>query len=482
MEYQGKSIFGGHNYLENAYEEGLGVHTYDEGFDTSSTSVTGKADSSMSLRFLNDGAVGVDTLNYEWSKDGGKTWTGGTLPAGQTGIDINGVQLNMREGTAVKAPENPDTVDTKDGTFLMIYPTAIYMGDDSDAQPYGNVTGGIPGLHTDIHADVDSNVLMELTADADLRSPGSPVAYRYSTNGGLTWTDETTSVPNPATNSLQLSFLNDDGKAGSIVLDTSNSANGQLAAGMQIDMQPRRVDMLNGSSSLQLNAQGIFSQNVAVRLDEPANLSVAGSDIHYSYSQDGGQTWIKSISVVPNPAGAATLTVPGGFLELSPQAGTTSVLDAGTQMVIHPDRAALDYEIMENSSVPVNQVGKDIFGGIYQGQSVEGFNMFDSVGKLIAFCENGESDGIGDLYDEIKNNVHVHLLTPLAAVGGIENRLDLADSMLTSEKLDQEARLSYTEDIDLTELLNQLAKDELAYSTVLKSASMILQTNLTKYI
>ncbi len=484
MEFEGNSLFGGHNYTDNAYEQGLAVQTYDENFDTTGTTVTGKADSSMSVRFTTGGVVGTDAMDYQWTEDGGLNWQTGTLAAGETQLKLNGVEVNMRAGTEITAVADPSTenVDSKDGTFLMLYPTAVYNGDDNDASAYGVVQNGLPGMTTDVHANIEENVLMKVPAGTDLNAPGATINYEYSVDGGANWLTASTTVPNPATKVLQLPFNNADGEAGFIEINTEKSPVGPIANEMTIDMQPRRVDMLNGPTDVMLNAEGIFTQNVVVRLDAEADLAAPGSDVKYSYSNDGGTTWISSVAQVPNPStGAATLTIPGGFLELSSTDGGTSVLAANTQMTVHPDRASLSYEVMENTYVPVNQVGKDIFGGMYNGQVVEGDNIFEAVGQLIGFCQNNEQDGIGESLVTITAALE-GMLTHEAEVGGLINRLDLAESMLASEKLDQESRLSYTEDIDLTELLNQLAKDELAYSTVLKSASMIMQTNLTKYL
>ena len=73
-------------------------------------------------------------------------------------------------------------------------------------------------------------------------------------------------------------------------------------------------------------------------------------------------------------------------------------------------------------------------------------------------------------------------MTADADIGGKRNRITLAKDVLGMEKEQQEGRLSYTEDIDLTELLTKMSQQEMAYNTVLKSSSMIMQLNLTKYI
>ena len=48
-------------------------------------------------------------------------------------------------------------------------------------------------------------------------------------------------------------------------------------------------------------------------------------------------------------------------------------------------------------------------------------------------------------------------------------------SMLSFQKVDQQDRLSYTEDIDLTELLTKLTRQQLTYQTVLQSSSKIMR-------
>ncbi len=484
VEFEDNAIFGGHNYQGTAFEEGMGVMSRDPDVDLSNATVSGVADKSMTVQFLSTGEVGVDALNYQWSKDGGETWTQGSLAAGETSLSMEGVTLGLQPGTQVTAAtiEAPEEgTYSSDGTYLYLYPTAVYQGDDSDTSAYAVTENGIPGLKADVRAELTDNVLFELTADADLRAPGSTISYQTSLDGGVTWVAGTTTVPNPANGTALLPFEDHEGNNATVELDVTNSTTSVLAANFSMDMQPRRVDMLNGPEDISMNAHGIFSQNTAVRIDEDVDLNTAGAVINYSYSTDSGQTWVKATSQVPDPPGSATVAVPGGFMELSTQAGGTTVMPAGTQMVIHPDRAELGYEIMENTYVPVNQVGKDIFGGQYNGETVDGPNLFEAVGKLIAYCENNESDGIGESLVTI-TAAHEHILTQDTRVGGLVNRLDLAEDMLDYEKLDQNERLSYTEDIDLTELLNNLAKDELTYSTVLQSSSMILQLNLTKYI
>ena len=164
-------------------------------------------------------------------------------------------------------------------------------------------------------------------------------------------------------------------------------------------------------------------------------------------------------------------------------APATTQIKAGTQVLIHPSRANLNLEIMQGTYISVNNVGKDIFGGYYDGQpSLEGGkNLFEVVGEFIAYCENNNQEGCQKSLAAIEQ-AQAHILAQEARIGGLENRVSMAQDVLSFQKLDQEERLSYTEDIDLTELLAKLTRQQLTYQTVLQSSSMIMQLSLAKYI
>ncbi len=493
-EFEGKSLFAGHKYDESAFDQVLGVTSKDDNLDTSTITVSGASDKTMAVRFLDNGAVGVDALNYQWSNDGGTTWTDATLAAGETRITMEGVSLDIRNGTEVTAATQTDNIYSNDGSFLYIHHTTQYNGDDNDRNTYGVTTGAPDGFNSTVVGTLNDNISFTLDAAADLNAPGSTVNYTINYRDGIPATTYTGTaiVPDPATGKIEIPFetaagvpfLDANGNPVSIELDTTNSANGTLPANMNIDLQPRRVDiMANGTTDVLLNAQGTYPHNTLIRMETDADLGAPGSTFDYSYSTDAGNTWIKASGIVPDPAtGSARLALPGGFLELSsPDLAAPITVTAGSQMVIHPDRASLEYEVMKDTYVQVNQVGKDIFGGQYNGQVVEGPNLFEVVGQLIAYCEFNDTDGIAETLETI-TAAHEHVETQNTRIGGLTNRLDLAENMLSSEKLEQQERLSYTEDIDLTELLNNLAKQELAYNTVLKSSSMIMQLNLSQFV
>ena len=74
------------------------------------------------------------------------------------------------------------------------------------------------------------------------------------------------------------------------------------------------------------------------------------------------------------------------------------------------------------------------------------------------------------------------ILTFAASCGGRENRLEAASDMLTNMELTETQTLSNVEDVDFSKLMTQLSQQQLAYQSVLKSSSMIMQMSLLNYI
>ena len=128
-------------------------------------------------------------------------------------------------------------------------------------------------------------------------------------------------------------------------------------------------------------------------------------------------------------------------------------------------------------------MGKDIFGGYYEGKPAlpGSTNLFDMVGEFVSYCENNNQEGCQQTLAKIAT-VQQNVLTQTARIGGLENRVSTASDVLSFQKLDQQERLSYTEDIDLTELLTKLTRQQLTYQTVLQSSSKIMQMSLASYL
>ena len=106
-------------------------------------------------------------------------------------------------------------------------------------------------------------------------------------------------------------------------------------------------------------------------------------------------------------------------------------------------------------------VGAEIFGGYYENgtqpvfsDSDVGKNIMVTVGKLVAALENNSQQGCAEALDGLKTS-HQYFTTQLASVGARENRLDVADTVLSGLKLNETERMSNVEDADLATLLTE---------------------------
>ncbi len=428
MEYEDKSIFGGHKTGDNAFEQGLWMTTNDRDLtDAASFRIQGDSDKTVLVQFYDTSgaaSVGDDVtfasgnVGVRYTLDGGDTWkSDGTV----SGIVNGEVTINLLssgtaivlEGvtgtTAIKANSTTDMNDTT-GTWAWLRPTAIYKGDDKDA-----IT----------------------------------------------------------------------------------------------------VDSL-GTSNITATASGSFDdRNVVVRVDNDTAVSMDEA-IEYSYSLDGGISWTTgNTTKADSSSNAALLTVPtGGILNLA--SGGTNFIQPGAQFIIRPRTADIEVDISVDETVRLNNVGKDIFGGIWQdpdsvlagkgarvGRSSSNTsvvfaganqatthyssnanyskNLFETMGNLIAFLETNNQNGIQRALENL-NQSQQQILNGAADVGGRENRVIVAESLVDTLELNEKHRLSTVEDADVAELMTQLTQQQIIYESVLRSTSMIMNMNLMKYI
>lgn len=381
-EFEGKHIFAGHKTNNSAFETGLAVTTNDPALSSTSFGITGARDRTTVVQFLEDGTVGGGAdLDYRYTTDGGSTWTNATLTAGDTVLDLGGVQVTMDNGAVVSQVDTDRMEESEgNGSWLWVRPTAVYKGDDKDT------------------VEVDQYGADLLTAAAD----------------------------------------------------------------------------------------GQFKDDVFVRIDSATDL---GSEIEYSYSLDGGLSW-KTGNTVSNAAtpNGASLVLPGGTLDLASNGG--NALSAGTQFIVRPRRADIDFEISPGEKMAVNAVGKDVFGGVYYepfasnataAMNGDARNVFETVGKLVGYVESNSQSGVQEALEDL-TTASEHLLTQAARVGGKENRLDVSDNVLSSLELNREEQLSKVEDVDVSELMTKLAQQQIIYESVLKSSSQVLRMSLVNYI
>lgn len=242
-----------------------------------------------------------------------------------------------------------------------------------------------------------------------------------------------------------------------------------------------------------------FENGVPDNKVKPNASNVSANDtVNYKYSVDGGANWITgtaTITIVTNSTTStnnlqARLVLPQGHLDLTWDANNEAI-PAGAQLSIKPQRTDLSFTIMDGQTITVNNVGKDVFGGLYKsnyGDVLEpafgendGQNLFETLGRLIGYCETNNCNGIGNCLADLKlsqNNILLHATT----IGGKENRLEATIQNLDDNKFAQQTRMSTLEDVDITELMVRLTQQQMSYQTVLQSSSMIMNLSLANYL
>ncbi|MDR1857786.1 MAG: flagellar hook-associated protein FlgL [Desulfovibrio sp.] len=510
-EYEGNSIFAGHKYDGQAYTMGLGVTTWDENWQSITDShgqvfepppytIEGSSATSVMFQFVSADSSEIgqtvdisDTnVRYRWSDDGGKTWSeptalgGSAPPTGAYTLETTtGVKITLppfKDGTVPTELQvtyaDPDAgAGATNGTLLYVHPTAIYLGDDNDTPPDVRVIGGTSMIGS-ANGTFSQDVLVRLDSDLPA-SPGGAFDYSYSTDGGSTWIPAQGSYsgsgkitftvpggflemenPNQTTTNTDLTkgtqILIHPDRANldyEIMKDTYitvNNVGKEIFGGYAYESHPPVLineDPAN-TSHLEATAHGTFAQDVMVKFEGAVT---SGGAFEYSYSIDGGKNWITQTGYNGDPSAPYRLAVPGGWLEVK-----------------DPNDA-----LAASSTSPVFT----IYGKAAETEP----DLFNVLGQFIAYLESNNQDGCQRTLGALES-ITQNVLAAAAKTGGLENRIELAKDVLSFQKVDQQERLSYTEDIDLTELLTKLTQQQITYSTVLKSTSMIMQLSLANYV
>ncbi len=385
----------------------------------------------------------------------------------------------------------------------------LFSGQKSDTQAYGetlwmnsnddafdaavDASGGFT-----ISGDTDYTALVQFTGtDTVTHQP----SFNYSLDGGETWVSNGTYTAS-ATGTSQILNLGDG-----LNLELSNSALDAVTAGTDTDsldgtcmwIRPSAVYQGNDNDTVTVistntatvsgSASGTFSSDVVVRVDSSNANFAAGSTFKYSYSLDGGVSWVEGNTSGVCDGTSSTLSVPGGLLTLTNSGGTVST---GSQFLIQPSTADISIAISDTDAVVVNGVGKDIFGGVYQATGAsnasavtfnnsDSANLLETVGKLVGYLETNNQDGIEATLEDLTASQN-QILEVAASVGGRENRVTSAKNMVSMLKDNANTTLSSVEDADITELMTKLAQQELAFHAVLKSSSMVMNLSLLKYV
>ena len=374
----------------------------------------------------------------------------------------------------------------------------IFSGHKTDTAPYEKALNAmsydenLDGVEYEVSGDSSHSAVVQFLSDGVIGTDA--LDYRYSTDGGSTWKTGTLAAGD---NELDLGGVivtmhNSNGKSVTAV-DTNNSNENENGSWLWVyptakyvgdDEDQIWVDSYS-SSGAAATAQGTFSREVVVRVD-----NVGSGAITYSYSTDAGNTWKEGNSSNINGTEARVL-VPGGYLNLDLSGGTPV---AGDQFFIRSRRAEIKLNIAQGETLAINNIGKNIFGGIYQDPDPtstddyakavydgDGRNLLETMGRLIAFAENNNQEGFQKELAKLED-AHNIVLTADANVGGRLNRATTATETLQTIGDSETQALSNIEDVDFVELMTKIAQQELVYQSVLKSSSMLMQLSLLNFI
>jgi flagellar hook-associated protein 3 FlgL len=478
--YEGKSIFAGHRVEEAAYVPGAMVLD-------SSGQVVARADGSPPATILvqfvgpqgTQATVGTtNPITYRYTTDGGKSWTTKTLDATWPhDLELDGVTVHLENGYTVDLSPVTNT-KTSQGTWLTVATAAVYQGDveEEAAITYAAKPLAAAALQVDALPGLAQDVRLQVLGG----SMGGTVTYRYSLDGGATWS------PTQQADTGLSPILWTQG--GAVRL---RAPSGTVLTGVDLTAHAGSTVVDTQGTAVNARSVGNFQQNLMVRVDNTPNINLgAGGTISYAYSLDGGRSWSTGHSA-PNsivPTQPAVLTVPGGELVLTSGPNGEVSLPSGAMFVVRPATAHHEVDIATGGAVRLNDVGMEIFGGIFafgattdSAHANRSSNILVAAAKLVAALETNDQQGCGRAVEAIRD-ARSALSVSMASIGARENRLEVASTVLSGLKLDETERLSRVEDVDVAELMTKLASQQMIYETVLKSASYILRQSLANYL
>ncbi len=364
---------------------------------------------------------------------------------------------------------------------------SIFAGHKLDTNAYEQV---LSATTTDPNLPAGSVVAVKGASDTsvDVRftSGGTvgtdSITYKYSSDGGKTWKNGTLG---PGKTKLDLGPNSVELKNGTPVTEHNDKGGTRIIVRPALQYKGDDNDEIKvtkyGDTQVNTAVDGKFKSDVLVRIDN--NGDVNTPPITYSYSLDNGASWVHS-----NVSADNRLEVPGGSLTLSSGAGST--ISKGDQFVIRPNTADLRLDISQSRSIRVNNVGKEIFGGIYTkpgdanptpSPDDKSSNLFETLGRLIGYVETNDKKGIGECVAELKK-VHEHVEMRAAEIGARMNRAASAEKLADIRKDNNTALLSRLEDADLGELLSELNQSKLIYEAVARSSKMISDMSILNYM
>ncbi len=418
------------------------------------------------------GSGAPSTLAVRYSTDCGVTWSQQTIGTSHS-FSMDGVTIRLRDATPIVLSDTTTTntadgrtIENPQGTMLYVMPSATYLGDTENQAAVRVDSGTSWSLSTvgNFERSVHVRNITQSTSGGE-----TFFHYEYSYGDSGVWIGSGSNVVDPADPRIAL-------PDGSIRIN-GPAPDASLSFTVMAGATPVYQTGSGAGGSLNAWGEGNFDENTVVRIDADASLA---SNVSYSYSLDGGVSWTTG-----QTGRDGVLLLPGGSLNL--QGLSASNVSTGQQFLLHPKKAKVNLEISTNSAIQINNIGSTIFGGKYQGATApvmaddESRNIFVTLGKLVGYLENDSQSGAQQCVADLRNCID-NAMVAAADVGARENRLTITASVISQRILTKEQSLSDVEDVDVAELMTQLAQQQIIYESVLKSSSTIMRMSLINYI
>lgn len=505
-DFENRSIFAGHKYDESAYVSGQMLQstadpTLQSYFDVDrwAQSVSGaELDSTMTVKFVDSsgalpagtqttiGSGAISGLTARYSLDGGQTWN--EQAVSNTSFTLHGVAITLREGAPITLSNRNQTVlndgrtvEELTGSTFFVMPTAYYQG-DTENQVAVNITGATSAYDLTPSASFEKDVHFRNVSVTTINGQNH-LQYEYSysddpASASAVWSNGSTLITSNGAPYIRM-------PEGDVTINGITGTGSLTNLEFSVLADTIAVQQQMGTE-VNAWANGNFRNDALVRIDATSNGAATydfmNEPVNYSYSTDNGVTWVTG-----QTARDGIFDLPGGTMNLSPL-GTTTTIAPGDQFFVHPRQADLSVEVANGSYVQINNVGSEIFGGYYSDTMAEVYNgvsgagnLFNAMGKLAGYLEINSQTGVQQALEELTIAAQ-SVAVAAANIGGRENRVEITSQVLSSEILDKSERLSTLEDIDVAELMTDLAQAQLVYESVLKSSSMVMNMSLVNYI
>lgn len=142
-------------------------------------------------------------------------------------------------------------------------------------------------------------------------------------------------------------------------------------------------------------------------------------------------------------------------------------------------KEAINYSIGFGSSIQVNTLGPDVFGG--KGEEGEKAGVINNIDNLINAMKNGDSPEIRKAGAALEDDLQI-CLDSLADIGAKMNRLELTKNRVENSLTNITESLSLNEDADYAEAATNLANSKTIYEAALAAGAKTLSISLMDYI